>query len=107
MTHEIYQNPLVSRYASPEMASLWSDDRKFRLWRRLWVVLAEAQAELGLAIEDAQLAELRAHVDQIDYEKLPITSVNYGMMSWRTYTALLIFVLLRDRSFTSVRQVVL
>ena len=70
MTHEIYQNPLVSRYASPEMASLWKDDRKFRLWRRLWVVLAEAQAELGLAIEDAQLAELRAHVDQIDYEKI-------------------------------------
>jgi len=70
MTHEIYSNPLVSRYASPEMASLWSDDRKFRLWRRLWVALAEAQAELGIAITDEQLAELRAHIDQIDYQKI-------------------------------------
>ncbi len=70
MTHEIYQNPLVSRYASPEMVALWSDDRKFRLWRRLWIVLAEAQAELGLAITEEQLTELRAHVDQIDYQKI-------------------------------------
>ena len=70
MTHEIYQNPLVSRYASPEMVALWSDDRKFRLWRRLWIVLAEAQAELGLSIDEEQLAELRAHVDQIDYQKI-------------------------------------
>ncbi|MEK6269525.1 MAG: adenylosuccinate lyase [Planctomycetales bacterium] len=70
MAHEIYQNPLVSRYASPEMVALWSDDRKFRLWRRLWIVLAEAQAELGLSIDKEQLAELRTNVDQIDYEKI-------------------------------------
>ena len=70
MTHEIYQNPLVSRYSSPEMASLFGDDRKFRLWRKLWIALAEAQSELGLAIDADQIAELRAKVDHIDYEKI-------------------------------------
>ena len=70
MTHEIYQNPLVSRYSSPEMASLFGDDRKFRMWRKLWIALAEAQSELGLAIDADQIAELRAKVDHIDYEKI-------------------------------------
>ena len=70
MTHEIYTNPLVSRYASPEMTSLWSDDRKFQLWRRLWIALAETQAELGLDVTDQQIAELRANVDQIDYQAI-------------------------------------
>ena len=70
MTHEIYQNPLVSRYASSEMVALFSDDRKFRLWRKLWIALAEAQGELGLEINADQLAELRGQLDQIDYEKI-------------------------------------
>ena len=52
------------------MTSLWSDDRKFCLWRQLWIALAEAQAELGLAVSDEQLTELRLHVDQIDYEAI-------------------------------------
>jgi adenylosuccinate lyase len=67
MSHETYENPLISRYASREMASLWGDQRKFSTWRRLWVALAEAEAELGLPITPAQIAELRSHVDDIDF----------------------------------------
>lgn len=66
-SHDRYENPLISRYASAEMAELWGDQRKFSTWRRLWVMLAEAEQELGLAITDAQIAELRAHVDAIDF----------------------------------------
>lgn len=68
MPHDQYENPLIVRYASTEMSRLWSDDRKFGTWRRLWVALAEAEQELGLAISDEQIAELRAHVDDIDYD---------------------------------------
>ena len=66
--HNVYDNPLISRYASREMAELWSDQRKFGVWRRLWVALAEAEAELGLPVTAEQVAELRAHVDDIDFE---------------------------------------
>ncbi|HEX4412919.1 MAG TPA: adenylosuccinate lyase [Lacipirellulaceae bacterium] len=66
--HETYENPLISRYASREMATLWGDQRKFSTWRRLWVALAEAEAELGLAISPAQIAELKAHTDDIDFD---------------------------------------
>jgi adenylosuccinate lyase len=52
------------------MGRLWSDDRKFRTWRRLWIALAEAEAELGLPVSPDQIAELKAHVDDIDYEKV-------------------------------------
>jgi adenylosuccinate lyase len=65
--HDIYENPLISRYASREMATLWGDQRKFSTWRRLWVALAEAEAELGLGITAAQIAELRSHVETIDF----------------------------------------
>src|SRR4051812_26703978 len=67
-SHEIYENPLISRYASREMATLWGDQRKFSTWRRLWVALAEAEAELGLPITKEQIAELRAHTDDIDFD---------------------------------------
>jgi adenylosuccinate lyase len=65
---DLYDNPLIGRYASAEMSRLWGPQRKFRTWRRLWVALAEAQAELGLSIRQEQLAELRAHVDDVDLE---------------------------------------
>lgn len=73
----VYDNPLVTRYASREMARLWGPQRKFSTWRRLWVALAEAEHELGLTADDgvtpritpAQLAELRAHVDDIDFAR--------------------------------------
>src|SRR5215471_331857 len=63
-----YDNPLVARYASREMAELWSPRRKFSTWRRLWVALAEAQRQLGLDVSEAQVAELRARVDDIDFD---------------------------------------
>ena len=66
--HETYQNPLITRYASREMSHIWSSQRKFSTWRRLWVALAEAEAELGLPISEGQLDELRAHVDDIDFD---------------------------------------
>jgi adenylosuccinate lyase len=64
---DVYENPLISRYASREMAARWGDQRKFSTWRRLWVALAEAEAELGLPISPQQIAELRSHVDDIDF----------------------------------------
>src|SRR5438552_5445698 len=61
-------NPLTERYASKEMSYLFSSDFKFRTWRRLWIALAEAEKELGLDITDAQVAELRAHANEINYD---------------------------------------
>ncbi len=63
-----YQNPLITRYASPQMSELWSPQRKFSLWRKMWVALAEAQAELGLPISDGQLRQLKDNVDKIDFD---------------------------------------
>ncbi len=63
-----YDNPLITRYASSRMSELWSAQRKFGTWRRLWVALAEAEAELGLPVTAEQIEELRAHVDDIDFE---------------------------------------
>ena len=64
-----YENPLNTRYASREMQENFGDEKRFRLWRRLWVALAESEMELGLAITQAQVDELKAHVDDIDYRK--------------------------------------
>ena len=64
-----YHDPLVSRYASAEMAAIFSDETRFGLWRRLWVALAEAEAELGLPITPQQIAELKAHVEDIDFAR--------------------------------------
>jgi adenylosuccinate lyase len=66
--HSLYDNPLITRYASPEMSALFSDRYKFSTWRRLWIALAEAQAELGLDISASQLEELRSHQADIDFE---------------------------------------
>ncbi len=68
MTTTSYQSPLESRYASPEMRAIWSPQRKFSTWRRIWLALAEAQRELGLSITQQQVDELRAHLDDIDFE---------------------------------------
>lgn len=59
MNREIYENPLITRYASKEMAENFSDDKRFRLWRKLWIALAESEKELGLDITDGQIAELK------------------------------------------------
>ena len=63
-----YETPFASRYASAEMQYLFSPDHKFRTWRRLWIALAETEQELGLPITDEQIAELKAHADDINYE---------------------------------------
>ena len=67
--HDVYDSPLVTRYAGPQMAALWSPARKIRTWRRLWVALAEAEKELGLGITDQQVAEMRRHADDVDFER--------------------------------------
>ncbi len=68
-SYTTYVSPLGSRNASAEMQAIWSPQRKHSTWRRLWLALAEAQQELGLPITDEQIAELRAHLDDIDFEK--------------------------------------
>ncbi len=66
--HSIYTNPLITRYASQEMQRAFSDEKRFKLWRKLWVALAESEMELGLNITQEQVDELKAYVDDIDYE---------------------------------------
>jgi adenylosuccinate lyase len=66
--YDNYSNSLTTRYATSDMRSLFSPQRKFSTWRRLWLALAEAEAELGLGIEESQLAELRATLDEIDFD---------------------------------------
>ena len=68
MAHDIYQSPLCSRYSSDEMKKIFSDDTKFSTWRKLWIALAESEKELGLDITDEQIAELKAHIYDIDYD---------------------------------------
>jgi adenylosuccinate lyase len=68
MSRDRYQSPLTSRYASPEMAWNFSDDRKFQTWRTLWLELARAEQQLGLDISDVQLEEMAANLENIDYE---------------------------------------
>ena len=64
-----YSSPLEGRYASREMKELFSDQRKFSLWRRLWLTLAQCQKELGLDITDEQLEQMGGHLDDIDFDK--------------------------------------
>lgn len=66
--HDRYVSPLSERYASREMQYIFSPDMKFRTWRRLWIALAETEKELGLSITDEQIGELKAHVEDINYE---------------------------------------
>ncbi|GIW94977.1 MAG: adenylosuccinate lyase [Pirellulaceae bacterium] len=63
----VYHNPLVRRYASAEMSELWSERRRVRTWRQLWLALAETQKELGLPITDEQLDQMRVALDDIDW----------------------------------------
>ena len=68
MTHDSYVSPLSTRYASSEMQHIFSDDFKFRTWRRLWIALARAEHKLGLDVTQEQIDELEAHADDINYE---------------------------------------
>ena len=63
-----YQSPLSERYASKEMQYIFSPDKKFRTWRKLWIALAETEMELGLPVTKEQIDELKAHQDEINYD---------------------------------------
>ena len=68
MSNDRYTSPLSERYASKEMQYIFSPDKKFRTWRKLWIALAETEKELGLDITDEQIEELKAHADDINYD---------------------------------------
>ena len=68
MSYDKYNSPLSERYASKEMQYVFSPDKKFKTWRKLWIALAETEKELGLGITDEQIEELKAHAEDINYE---------------------------------------
>ena len=65
---KVYVTPLSGRYASKEMNEIWSDESRYSTWRRLWVALAETEKELGIDITDEQIAEMKAHIEDIDFD---------------------------------------
>ena len=67
MSKQVYESPLSSRYASDEMQYIFSPDKKFTTWRRLWIALARAEMELGLPVTQEQIDEMEAHIHEIDY----------------------------------------
>ena len=68
MSNDRYTSPLSERYASKEMQYIFSPDKKFRTWRKLWIALAETEKELGLDLTDEQIEDLKAHADDINYD---------------------------------------
>ena len=83
MSTDRYQSPLSERYASKEMQYIFSPDKKFKTWRRLWIALAETEKELGLPITDDQIAELKEHAEDINYDvaKAREKEVRHDVMS--------------------------
>ncbi len=83
MSNDRYQSPLSERYASKEMQYIFSPDKKFRTWRKLWIALAETERELGLPITEEQIAELKEHADDINYDvaKAREKEVRHDVMS--------------------------
>ena len=83
MATDVYSSPLSERYASREMQYIFSQDFKFRTWRKLWIALAETEKELGLNITDEQIEELKAHADDINYDvaKAREKEVRHDVMS--------------------------
>jgi adenylosuccinate lyase len=68
MSEPVYDNPLISRYASREMAKLFANEHRIRLWRTLWIVLAETEKDLGLPITQSQIDQLKAFRDSLNLE---------------------------------------
>ena len=64
-----YSNPLIERYSSKEMSMIFSPQKKFSTWRKLWVALAEVEQELGLNITDEQIAQMKANIEDIDFAR--------------------------------------
>ena len=83
MSTDVYTSPLSERYASKEMQYIFSQDMKFRTWRKLWIALAETEKELGLDITQEQIDELKAHADDINYDvaKAREKEVRHDVMS--------------------------
>ena len=83
MSTDVYSSPLSERYASKEMQFVFSQDMKFRTWRKLWIALAETEKELGLPITQEQIDELKAHADDINYDvaKAREKEVRHDVMS--------------------------
>ena len=69
MNHDRYISPLSTRYAGKEMQYLFSEDMKFTTFHKLWIALAKAEKAMGVAISEEQIAEMEAHLQDIDYEK--------------------------------------
>ena len=68
MDNTVYQNPLITRYASKTMSENFSDKKRFALWRKLWIALAESEMELGLNISQSQIDEMKMYADDINFE---------------------------------------
>ncbi len=66
--NSVYENPLITRYASREMSENFSDEKRFKLWRKLWIVLAESEMELGLNIKQSQIDEMKKYADDINFD---------------------------------------
>ena len=83
MAANTYESPLNSRYASKEMLYLFSPDKKFSTWRKLWIALAESEKELGLDITDKQIAQMKEHIYDINYDvaKAREKEVRHDVMS--------------------------
>ena len=83
MSTDRYQSPLSERYASREMQYIFSPDHKFRTWRKLWIALAETERELGLPVTEEQIAELKSHAEDINYDvaKAREKEVRHDVMS--------------------------
>ena len=104
MDHTLYDNPLIARYASKQMSELWGPQRKFSTWRRLWIALAEAEAELGLAVAPQQIAELE-NMSTTSISRRPSgTSGGCGTTSWLTSMPMATSARPPGRSSTSARQ---
>ena len=68
MDNSVYENPLITRYASREMSENFSDEKRFKLWRKLWIALAESEMELGLNITQSQIDEMKKYADDINFD---------------------------------------
>src|SRR5205814_1594164 len=75
--HQRYSSPLAQRYASREMLELWSAETRHGLWRRLWLVLAEAERELGVEIPAEAIAQMRDQLDNIDFKGVAVYEKRY------------------------------
>ena len=80
MNHDRYISPLSTRYAGKEMQYLFSEDMKFTTFHKLWIALAKAEKAMGVAISEEQIAEMEAHLQDIDYEKAAEYEKPSGMM---------------------------